>query len=355
MASASVAAEPPACDYKLEAMGALSELWNKSAVAPRDPLLLIETLEKKFPGQIGIPGSGLRHGLGRVLRKVLGERVEAAKFLSADKKSELLESLDQAIRAFQGDVPDVANFGHGGGQGGGGGEEPPLNSFSDELPKPDPRIIAEIDAYFERPSFQTCAGETALLLGISSLVSALGAVVVNWEKFSPVGNKSFWTFLKKDLFTKAVWKKAWADPEFTHLMTWNSILMTSLGALSCMGDKNAGRNAMTAISLGASLFDQWRAGEFSLRQTVVDTLWIRYVSFFKTGKALHYSRAYAATGRAYPKLVEGALQTTSELIGAFGYPLTNLFSKRVWERGEGYFTDAEALWRGPLARRAVHP
>lgn len=299
-------------------------------MAKSDPRELLAYIQKKFPNAVGDPSSLTRYGVARALRKVLTERIESHVTLNETQKTELLVSLERALAEFQG--PPGGIIGNGGSGSGGGGTPPPFDNFSGESAVPDPRLVREVEEFFERPTFRQCVGETALLLTVSSVVSAAGAVIVNWNRLSPT-SKSFISFLTRDLFTAKTWKAAWKDAEFAHIMTWNSILMTSMGAMSCMGNKNAGRNAMTAISLGASVFDQWRTGEWSLRQTLMDVLWIRYVSFFKTGRALHYSRVYAASGRPYPKLVETTLQTASELIGAFGYPLVNRFSKSVWDEG----------------------
>ena len=311
-------------------LDAFSSQWKEHKVARATPQELLAYIQKKYPNAVGDPASLTRYGVARALRKVLTARIEAHATLDAAKKAELLGSLARAVAEFQGPPGKFPGSGEGGN---GGGNGPPFNNFSSESAVPDSRLVAEVEEYFEKPSFRQCVGETALLLTVSSVVSAAGAVIVNWNRMSP-GSKSFIQFLTRDLFKGKTWKNAWNDAEFAHIMTWNSIIRSSMGAMSCMGNKNAGRNAMTAISLGASLFDQWRSGEWSLRQTLMDVFWIRYVSFFKTGRALHYSRSYAASGRAYPKLVETTLQTASELIGAFGYPLVNKFSKSVWDGGE---------------------
>lgn len=280
--------------------------------------------------------------LAPVVKTLLTYRLDDAS-ITPEEKAPLLAALDHAVTDYLatsgGGTGGAGNGGSGGngGNNGGGGDEPPPRPDGVNPINPDPQALKDLEAHVPRVTFQRCAGETAILLSVSTVVTAIGAVIVHWQTYRPNEKTTFWQFMKKDIFTWEAWKKAANDPEFTHNLTWNTILMTTVGAMSCMGNKNSGRNVLTAVSLGASALDQWRTGRFSLRQTLVDTLWTRYVSFWKTGKVLQYSRSYAAAGRPNAKLLEASLQTLSEMVGAFGYPLTNKASQYVWDRGAQIF------------------
>ncbi len=332
-------------------MGAFDALWTKSGIVARGPLPLVEQLQKKLPKELGDIGSQLRKSQALVLHKAFASQVNKATSLSLERKQELLVSLNKAIAEFAGGGGQGG--GYSGSSGGGGGNDGPGDMGRDPFqpgPIPDPRIEAELVEYFQLPNYQKCVAETALLLTISSAVTAGGAVIVNWQKYAPAGEKNFWKFLRKSFCSADTWLQASGDPEFQHLMTWSTVIMTSLGALSCLGNQKAGRDAITAISFGASVFDQWRTGNYSIRQTLLDVLWIRYVSFYKTTRVLHYSRAYAASGRAHPRLVEAGLQGISELVGAFGFPLANGMSKSLWEQGEIWTKEAQMLWLRRVTR-----
>lgn len=320
-----VPAETPTCSAPLVAF---DTLWKSSFLLTPGPVSLKHWLSERLKDRGTPPLSEIHRGLVLALREIYKEKVETAR-LPAETRGELLRALDLAV----GDLvsqnsgaffpPQASlNLGSGGafgdGGGGDGGEDGSDDFFSGQMRK-----------HLKESAFRKCLSQTSILLGVSSLVTAAGAVIVNWERYAE-SNRSALDFLRSgDFFLLETWKKAWSDPEFRHINSWNIFLMLSLGGVTCMSDRDAGRNLFTAISGGTSLIDQYaNTGNISLRQTFIDVFWMRYISFWKTSQVFRLSRSYQDAGLVFPRVFEGTLQFFSESIGGFGYPWANNFSKQ---------------------------
>lgn len=346
-----LAAEGPACPAKLDSVVEFDTLWVQAGEKGMASTLswLDQSLAKR--GQEG--ARGYRRMLYRTIRAALEKRIEKAT-LPVDKKDKLRAALKRAID----DLVPPGDEGGGGGHGGGGGDYSPT-------PPPDPNdpLVREVERRLKNEiGFRQCTIETTILLTVSSLIAATGTVIVNWDKYSRrhgvsaldfVSLFSWGDFLSAwgELFSTGPWKKASQDGDFRQMMLWNAALMTSVGITNCLSSRKAGRDLITAISLAASVGGQYVGnGKVSVRQTMVDVLWVRYITFWKTGLALRYARGYAEAGKPYAGAVEVLLQGLSEITGALGYPLTNKATKWIWAQAEERLVTGGELLHARLAR-----
>lgn len=287
----------------------------------KEVLLSIDTLPATFRTHLQKGGDPLAGGdramiraLGAAYRKAIVEATMGDKV-----KEKLLASLDRAIaelltKAFEEPIP--AEGGGGGGVEDPNGPPPPPGGGG--IPTANASLYDEkITKLMEEERLKRCVVRGTILFFVSSFITAVTALQAKWKEYAGPENRP----LIEKVVDGNTWNRAWSDRHFRHNITWNSILMVALGALSCMKNKERSYNLTMAVTAATSMIGQYFTnGKIELRQTLVDVFWVRVISINKMEWVFKYSEGY--NGPA-PRLVEAGLQLLSEGFGGVFYPRFN--------------------------------
>jgi len=294
----------------------LSPLLRKELLSNKKLSPVVRAYLEKGHDPLKLGNANLLEGLKAAYLKL----IEASR-LAAEKKEKLKQALEGAVNELQLDgLPPAGTGGTGGGDSGSGGsgslpEEPSSAEFSG--------IIAK---ELNEEALKRCVVRTGILFFVSNLINTTGAIEAKWSVYAGEDGASI-----EKVFEKDTWERALSDPDFRHNITWNAILMLSLGALSCLSDKQLGKNVMGVISGVTSLAGQYLStGKISLRQTVLDILFVRFISVNKTAFVFRLAESYSRRGLPLPHLTEALLQGLSEGFGAYLYPRTVQWVKIIW-------------------------
>ncbi len=270
-------------------------------------------------------GSGmLLDGLEAAYLKIIADSN-----LKEDAKQVLRDSLARAVTEMKARAPKLDlsgvdgnggnGFGAGGGSSSSGGGSGPLLPVA-----PYDRQIAQI---LKEESLKRCVIRSTILFTVSSLINTATALQARWADYAGPAHGAFF----RKLADTSTWNNAWSDPHFRHNVTWNGILMLSIGALSCMRNQDLGRKLIMAVTAAASAAGQYFAtGKVKLSQTVFDVLYVRIISVNKSNGVFYLSEKYAAANLPAPYLAEIGMQGVSEGVGGWIYARVNLLNDRIW-------------------------
>lgn len=292
----------------------------KSALTRK--VLAAPGLNADVKGYLSTGGDVLAIG-NRVLLKDLAalySRLIDESTLSPEKKDRIRRALYRAVETLSEPLPQLEL------PVGGGGEVPPEGEggFSSGLPEPP-----EIESILNQQSLKKCVVSNAILFTVSNAINTAGALQYKWAEYAEADKG-----VLENLFSKKMWQKASADWGFRHNCTWNAILMLTLGATKCLKNPTTGKKLLVGLTFLASTSGQYLStGKISLHQTALDVLFVRYISTWKTGKALQGADWWGARRLPLPAVAETTFQMTSEGVGAWLYPRVLYLNERLF--GEG--------------------
>ena len=254
------------------------------------------------------------------------------------KKASLQASLEKAFEEMEKNLPPP-QIGNGGGNGEGGGDG---RGDSDHEFTPE-EVQDYVRKFLDDESRKKCLMDSAVLFVVSNAVNTSFALQAGWEKYADTEKG-----IVENLHQSALWSNAVSDPKFRHNMAFNALLMTSLGAFRCLKNKNLGRNMLTVMAALTSAVGQYVTdGKIEIKQVIMDTLFVRYISYNKSNYAFQWAEQYRQTGRPAAWLVKASLQGLSESVGGFGYPRAVEVNNWLWGKGTRLVTGPAS---GQLAR-----
>ncbi|MBI4403790.1 MAG: hypothetical protein HY537_06500 [Deltaproteobacteria bacterium] len=181
--------------------------------------------------------------------------------------------------------------------------------------------------YLNGQRLRQCITQTSVLFIVSNIFNTAGALEAKWSEYA--GEDVAYLL---GTVSESTWQQAFSDPDFRHNVTWNAILMISLGASSCLKSTQLGKNAVGLVALATSAAGQYLStGKISVRQLAVDTVFVRYVSVNKSYFAFFIKNVYIRPKLPVPYLFEASLYAVSESFGAWAYPRATTASKSIWK------------------------
>lgn len=300
------------------------QLLNQEGLNPQ-----VRDFLSKGGSPLELGSAMLLDGLGAAYLKIID-----ASNLKENARQALRDSLARALSELKGRAPKIqlsdgyggegGDGGSGGGGGIGGGGHGGDNGALGTPARPYDEQIVKI---LKDESLKRCVIRSTILFTVSSVINTATALQARWSEYAGPAHGTFFDKLS----SSTTWGNAWSDPHFRHNVTWNGILMLSIGALSCMRNQDLGRKLIMAVTAAASAAGQYfSTGEVKLSQTVFDVLYVRIISVNKSNGVFYLSEKYAAANLPVPYLAEIGMQGISEGVGGWIYARVNLLNDRLW-------------------------